>query len=78
LGDIDTAVANLPGATMSAATKDRARHAKFAGIAAYLHHVKDAWRNTTMHPKRTYTEEEAERIFENAKAFMQGLAKLRR
>jgi len=44
--------------------------------AVYLHHVKDVWRNPTMHPKNTYTEEEAVRVFSNVKHFIQHLAKI--
>jgi hypothetical protein len=36
--------------------------------------LKDAWRNYTMHTRGFYTEEQAELIFENVKAFMQKLA----
>lgn len=43
--------------------------------AVYLKHVKDAWRNPTMHPDRLYTPEEAEGIFVAVKNFMQQLAK---
>jgi hypothetical protein len=41
--------------------------------AAYLHHVKDAWRNKTMHPKSTYTQDQAEEIFRNVRTFMRSL-----
>jgi hypothetical protein len=41
--------------------------------AAYLHHVKDAWRNDTMHAKRTYTQEQAEEVFKNVRTFMRSL-----
>jgi hypothetical protein len=44
--------------------------------AAYLHHVKEVWRNQTMHPKATYTEHEAERVFANVKQFMEFLVTL--
>src|SRR5208337_4351998 len=35
---------------------------RYEGVIAFLETVKIAWRNPTMHPKATYTEEEAERI----------------
>lgn len=47
-----------------------------AEVAGYLYHVKMAWRNTVMHPKRTYTPEEAEKIFENVKTFVGALIHL--
>ncbi len=36
--------------------------------------LKDAWRNNAMHVRGVYTEEQAQRIFENVKSFMQKLA----
>ena len=45
-------------------------------VSVYLHHVKDVWRNPTMHPKNTYTEEEALRVFSNVKQYMQHLLKI--
>lgn len=46
----------------------------YAQAASHFGILKDAWRNHTMHARGKYTEEEAERIFENVKAFMQKLA----
>jgi hypothetical protein len=43
---------------------------------AHLYHVKQAWRNKTMHPKKTYTEEEAEAVWAAVRSFMRHLAKL--
>jgi hypothetical protein len=45
-----------------------------ASVAAHLYTVKVAWRNEVMHPKATYTEEEAKRIFEAMRSYMQELA----
>ena len=36
---------------------------KYAAISSNLYHVKLAWRNEVMHPKQTYTEEEALEVF---------------
>ena len=47
----------------------------YAQAASHFAILKDAWRNFTMHARGKYTEEEAERIFENVKGFMQQLAK---
>lgn len=41
-----------------------------------LYHVKQAWRNNTMHPNRTYTEEQAEEIYLTVKAFVRQLSEL--
>lgn len=47
----------------------------YAQVASHFGILKDAWRNYTMHVRGKYTEEEAELIFENVKAFTQKLAK---
>jgi len=46
----------------------------FAEAAAQLGHIKNAWRNPTMHVDRTYTEETAEEIFRAVRSFMRHLA----
>lgn len=47
-----------------------------AEVATLLVHVKDAWRNPTMHPKQTYTEDQAKVVFDAVGAFMKRLAPL--
>ncbi len=70
LGEVDKAIKALPiGDSQQKATRNR-----FAEASAHLRMVKDAWRNDVMHPKETYTEEEAERVFRNVKDFMVHLA----
>jgi len=49
---------------------------RWESILGYLETVKVAWRNPTMHPKQTYTEEEAESIIGAVKALMRELAKI--
>jgi hypothetical protein len=46
----------------------------YAGIASHLYNVKIAWRNQVMHPKQTYTIEEARAIFTSAETFVRDLA----
>jgi hypothetical protein len=46
----------------------------FASAASHLYAVKVAWRNEVMHPKQTYTQEQASAIFESAKVFVSELA----
>jgi len=41
-----------------------------------LYHVKQAWRNSTMHPKETYTNQQARDVLRAVRAFMQQLATL--
>lgn len=67
LEKVDAEIDKLP----SGDAKDDLR-----GVAASLHAVKDAWRNPTMHPRATHTEEEAEEIFTACKTFMRRLAQI--
>ncbi len=41
----------------------------------HLYHVKQAWRNSTMHPKKTYTIEEADSVYAAVRSFMKNLAR---
>jgi HEPN domain-containing protein len=43
---------------------------------SHLYHVKQAFRNDVMHPKQTYTMEEAKEVFDAVKSFMRHLSKL--
>lgn len=45
-------------------------------VLTLLYHVKQAWRNNTMHPKQTYTVEEATDVLSAVRAFMRKLAPL--
>lgn len=45
----------------------------YASVASHLYNVKVAWRNEVMHPKQTYTFEEAKAVFDNVKVFMREL-----
>lgn len=47
---------------------------QWSEIQSLLYHVKQAWRNNTMHPKQTYTLEEAEDVFSAVKTFLRRLA----
>jgi hypothetical protein len=47
---------------------------QYATISGNLYAVKIAWRNEVMHPKQTYTEEDALILFAASKAFMGELA----
>ena len=46
----------------------------YAQAASHLAITKDAWRNYTMHARGKYTQDEAERMFENVRAFMEKLS----
>jgi hypothetical protein len=55
--------------------RDRNR-IQYENTIAQLESVKIAWRNPTMHPKSTYTEDEAENLLRVVKMFMNDLAKI--
>lgn len=65
LSDIDSEIQKMP--------KGAARDA-WSACHTHLYHVKQAWRNDTMHPKTTYTEVQAGTVFEAVKSFMMHLA----
>lgn len=47
---------------------------RWSEVRTHLYHVKQAWRNGTMHPKQTYTMDEASAIFDACRSFMTELA----
>jgi len=47
-----------------------------AEATSHLYNVKLAWRNEVMHPKQTYTVDEADSIFRNVRTFVQHLVKI--
>jgi hypothetical protein len=66
------AVLAMPSKTSA----QKKRKSAFASAAAHLQSVRLAWRNEVMHPKQTYTRQEAFDIFNASKAFMIHLADL--
>lgn len=70
LDEVDKAIKRLPVTN----ARQKAIRNKYSEASAHLRMVKDAWRNDVMHPKETYTDEEAERVFRNVKDFMVHLA----
>ena len=50
------------------------RTVQMSEVNAHLYSVKLAWRNQVMHPKGTYTAEEAEALIRNVRSFMVHLA----
>ncbi|MGQ3301215.1 hypothetical protein [Reyranella sp.] len=73
VGRMDPKIRAMPDNT---AAKKRKKDA-WSGVASNLHHVGQAWRNSTMHPKKTYTQSEAREVYEAVRAFMTNLASLR-
>jgi len=73
--EIELKVRNIPKDGAWRSLPDYKEQQEFyAQAASHFAILKDAWRNHTMHIRGKYTEDEAERIFENVKAFMQKLA----
>lgn len=54
--------------------QDKAVRDNYSAASAHLQNVKEAWRNRVMHPKQTYTQEEAKAVFDNVKTFIGYLA----
>jgi HEPN domain-containing protein len=50
--------------------KQKARRAIFSEATNYLFNFKEAWRNPTVHPKKTYTRSEALTVLEGAGAYL--------
>jgi hypothetical protein len=46
----------------------------YAGVSAHLYNVKIHWRNEVMHPKQTYSMQEARDVFEAVRIFIRDLA----
>jgi len=55
--------------------KEREKRAPYAEAAGLSFQFKEAWRNPTAHPKRTYTREEALDVMNGARAFMDAMAR---
>jgi hypothetical protein len=55
--------------------KQKARREIFSAATDYLFNFKEAWRNPTMHPKKTYYRNEALTVIEGAKHFLRHVSK---
>ncbi len=73
LGDrLEPAINALPEST----PLEKHRKQEFQQTRAHLHAVRLAWRNDTMHPKSTYTKEEASELIAHVRTFLRSLARL--
>jgi len=54
---------------------ERAKRAPYAEAAAFSFQFKEAWRNPTAHPERTYTRDQAIDVLNGARAFMDAAAR---
>jgi hypothetical protein len=73
--EIESKIRNMHKDPVWKALSDyKERQEFYAQAAAHFAILKDAIRNSTMHVRSKFTEEQAEQIFESTKAFMQKLA----
>ena len=56
--------------------RQKTRQSEYGAIAAHLFNVKVAWRNSVMHPKASYTEEEAEEVLRSVIIFVNRFSRL--
>ena len=56
--------------------KQKKRKADFSAAHAHLDSVRLAWRNDVMHPKESYSEEEAQQLLYSVRTFMQHLTEI--
>lgn len=70
---VNKAIKLMPAKTRT----QQAKKAKFGSVSAHLNSVRIAWRNEVMHPKQSYSREEAHVIFGAVRAFMIDLATLK-
>jgi hypothetical protein len=54
--------------------KQKDKKLKYKAASAHLDNVRAAWRNEVMHPKQTYTKEEAEDVMYSVRIFVNDLA----
>jgi hypothetical protein len=55
--------------------QEREKRTPYAEAAGFSFQFKEAWRNPTAHPKRTYTRQEALDVMNGARAFMDAVAR---
>lgn len=55
---------------------DKTEQASYSVLLSHLNAVRIAWRNPTMHPKSSYTSEEARDIFQHVRLFARDLAEI--
>ena len=72
LKSINDVISEMPEAT----TSQKEKKDKYAAISTHLNNVRMAWRNKVMHPKETYTEEQAKALLGAVEVFLKDLAKV--
>jgi hypothetical protein len=69
---MDPIIRAMPAATNA----QRRKKGKWEEARVNLHHVRSVWRNSTMHPANSYTDDQARHIFNATRVFMNGLCDL--
>lgn len=72
LSDIGDKIKGMPKAT----EYEKKKKNQWSECHANLFHVKQAWRNDTMHPRQSYQPDEAKEVFEATRVFMKHLSTL--
>jgi hypothetical protein len=72
LSHVNKAIDKVPVKT----ARQKNKKAKYATASAHLDDVRIVWRNEVMHPKQTYTPEEAKDLLNAVRIFMNDLIKL--
>jgi len=70
LNAMNEKIAQMPFRT----PQDKKKRTPYTEAAAYLLHFKEAWRNNTMHPKKTYTRQESLDVINCASAFLRAVS----
>jgi len=74
LNSVNGALRRMSNPATPLTSRQKAKRDSYAKAAAHLENVKNAWRNNVMHPKASYTSEEAEEVLQAVKTYMQHLA----
>ena len=72
LNDVQGAINRLPQSTR----EEKDFLAKCSAVRAHLQSVKDAWRNDVMHPRASYSEDQAKDVIDNSRALMVKIAEI--
>ena len=71
-GAMDKKIADMPDGN----SREKNRKENWEASRANLHHVGSVWRNSTMHPAKTYTPSQARDVLDACRVFMSGLCAL--
>jgi hypothetical protein len=72
LKDMGHAIGRMPEANK----REKRKKDAWSEASANLFHVGEAWRNPTMHPRRSYTSSQAKEVLDAVRVFMTSLARL--